>query len=83
MSVLERKTQVRPQVQTRTSGPGTDWRNPERPLAITDGDWPLLRPHKRVPEGPSSDLERTYKLENQVILPLQEDEFCLLQPSKG
>ena len=54
-------------------------RNPERPPWNLHGDWPLLRPPERVPEGPVVSREHLPQLEKiQEVLPSGRDEahFC-------
>ena len=50
-------------------------RNPERPPRNSHGDWPFLRPPKRVPEVPVVSREHLPQLEkNQEVLPSWRDE---------
>ena len=69
-----------------TSGSGTEStqglrprhrreRNPERPLSISHGDWPFLRPPEQVHEVPVVSREHLPQLEKiQEVLPSRRDE---------
>ena len=49
--------------------------NPERPQRNSHGDWPVLRPPKRVPEVPVVSREHLPQLEKiQEVLPSIRDE---------
>ena len=50
-------------------------RNPERPPSNSHGDWPFLRPLKRVPEVPVVSRENLPQLEKiQEVLTSRRDE---------
>ena len=50
-------------------------RNADRPLSISHGDWPFLRPPERVPEVPVVSQEHLPQLEKiQEVLPSRRDE---------
>ena len=54
-------------------------RNPERPPSNSHGDWPFLRPPKRVPEVPVVSREHMHQLEKmQEVLPSRGDEAHFL-----
>ena len=50
-------------------------RNPERPMSNSHGDWPFMRPQKRVPDVPIVSREHVLQLEkNQEVLFSWRDE---------
>ncbi|KAI4580596.1 hypothetical protein MJG53_010138 [Ovis ammon polii x Ovis aries] len=64
-------------------------RNPERPPRNSHGDWPLMRPPERVPEGPvgknsrrsrrisrGGALHRNGERNSSVVPPFQESPSC-------
>ena len=76
MSALERKPHVPDLLKHKVLGPGIEReRDPERPPSNSHGDWPLLRPPERVPEGPVVSREHLPQLEKiQEVLPSRRDE---------
>ena len=59
-------------------------RNPERPPSNSHGDWPFLRPLKRVPEVPVESQEHLPQLDKiQEILPSAEMRPISAEASRG
>ena len=71
MSALERNPQVPAPNAHKVLGPDIDGeRNPERPPSNSHGDWPFLRPPKRVLEVQVVSREHLPQLEKiQEVLP--------------
>ena len=53
-------------------------RNPVRSPSKSHGDWPIMRPPERVPEGPVTSREHLPQLEKiHEVLPSRRDEAHL------
>ena len=90
MGRLQNYPKIHVSTEEESSGSGTDStqalrprhrreRNPEKPQSNAHGDWPFLRPPKRVPVVPDISRELLPQLEEiQEVLPSRRDEAHFL-----